>query len=319
MATPLNYLRSFGPAADPLAALGWGLIAISLAVTAIIAVLLALAIFRHRDTDRPGTGEPLPVTRESKGMAWIYIGVGITVVVLFASMLWTVRTVTAVYSPASTPALTVDVTARQWWWEVKYRGDDPALALTTANEIHIPTGEPVRINLASADVIHSFWVPQLAGKTDVIPGKNNTAWLQAEKAGDYFARCGEYCGAQHAHMEFHVIAQAPADFAAWRRRQLAAAAAPETVELRHGQQVFLMRCSVCHAVRGTLAGGNFGPDLTHLASRATIAAGLLANNAENDAAWVDDAQALKPGSGMPALHLPARELADVVAYLRSLK
>jgi cytochrome c oxidase subunit II len=162
-------------------------------------------------------------------------------------------------------------------------------------------------------------VPQLAGKMDVIPGQNNSTWIQADKTGDYFGRCGEYCGAQHAHMVFHVIAQTPAEFASWRGQQLAAAGPPQDQALQSGQNVFLTRCSVCHAVRGTLAGGNFGPDLTHVASRGTIAAGLLTNNADNDAAWVNDAQALKPGSGMPALHLSPQELTDVVKYLGSLK
>ncbi|MGZ5006713.1 MAG: cytochrome c oxidase subunit II [Methylobacter sp.] len=319
MDSPFNYLQTFGPAAEPLAKLGWGLIAISLLVTVIIAVLLLMAIFKRRQTARPDAQGRIPASREPGGMRWIYIGVGISTVVLFASAAWTVSTIADVAPPAHAPRLTIDVTARQWWWEVKYQSDEPALVFTTANEIHIPAGEPVRINLAGGDVIHSFWVPQLAGKMDVIPGQNNSTWVQADKTGDYFGQCGEYCGAQHAHMEFHVIAQTPEEFVAWRRQQAAPAGAPQDQALQQGQEVFLTRCSVCHKVRGTLAGGNLGPDLTHVASRGTIAAGLLVNNTANDSAWVNDAQALKPGSGMPSLHLPPQDLTDVVNYLGSLK
>ncbi|MDD5494572.1 MAG: c-type cytochrome [Dehalococcoidia bacterium] len=221
--------------------------------------------------------------------------------------------------PSHTPALTLDVRAHQWWWEVRYRNDEPSRIFTTANEIHIPTEKPVRINLPTADVIHSFWVPQLAGKMDVIPGQANSTWIQADKAGDYSGPCTEYCGAQHAHMALHVIAQAPDDFAAWREGQVSAAPTPQSERLQQGQKVFLTRCSVCHAVRGTGAGGNLGPDLTHVASRGTIAAGWLVNNAANNAAWINNAQALKPGSSMPSLHLPPEELTKVVAYLGSLK
>ncbi len=319
MDTPLDYLYSFGPAADPLVKLGWGLITISLLVTAIIAILLLVAIFSRRQKARPDAEGHLPITRDSGGMMLIYIGVGISTVVLFASAVWTIFTLAAVASPARAPTLTIDITAHQWWWEVRYQNDKPALIFTTANEIHIPTGEPVRINLATVDVIHSFWVPQLAGKMDVIPGQHNSTWIQADKAGDYFGQCAEYCGVQHAHMAFHVIAQTPDEFASWNRQQLAAVGAPQSETLQQGQNVFMTRCSVCHAVRGTIAGGNLGPDLTHVASRGTIAAGLLVNNTDNAAAWIDDAQALKPGSSMPSLHLSPQELTDVVAYLGSLK
>ena len=183
--TPLSYLRSFGPAADPITKLGWGLMTISILVTVIIAVLLLIAIFRRRDKAAIDTQGRLPVGRDAGGMSWIYIGVGISTAVLFACAVWTIFTIVAVASPSRAPALTLDVTAHQWWWEVRYDSDEPSRIFTTANEIHIPIGEPVRINLASTDVIHSFWVPQLAGKMDVIPGLNNSTWLPANKVGDY--------------------------------------------------------------------------------------------------------------------------------------
>jgi cytochrome c oxidase subunit 2 len=297
---------------------------VSILVTVIIAALLIIAIFRHRNQAAIDAQGRMPVGRGAGGMSWIYIGVGISTLVLFGCAVWTIFTIVAVASPPRAPTLTLDVTAHQWWWEVRYDNDQPSQIFTSANEIHIPVGEPIRINLSSTDVIHSFWVPQLAGKMDVIPGLNNSTWLQANKAGDYTGQCAEYCGLQHAHMALHVIAQTPVQFAAWRQQQLAPAETPNTELLRQGQDVFLARCSVCHTVRGgmgggTLAGGKLGPDLTHLASRATIAAGLFPNNAATVTAWIVGAQTLKPGSSMPSLQLSAQELTTVVAYMGSLK
>lgn len=317
METPLNYMRSAGPAADPLTQLGWGLLIISLLVTLIIAVLLVLAIFRRRGKANVDAQGRLPLGRGAGGMSWIYIGVGISTVVLFATTIWTLLTLSAVASPAVKPALTLEVTGHQWWWEVKYLNDAPSQTFVTANEIHIPVGKPVRVKVATSDVIHSFWVPQLAGKIDVIPGQNNSLWLQADQPGDYAGQCMEYCGTQHAHMAFHVIAQDPAEFAAWRRQQLAPAS-PAGTSVQRGQQVFMLRCSVCHTVRGTMAGGRLGPDLTHVASRSTIAAGQLPNNTATLAAWITGAQTLKPGCRMPSIQLTAQELNNVVAYLGSL-
>lgn len=322
--TPLSYLRSFGPAADPITKLGWGLITVSILVTGIIALLLLMAIFRHREKMVLDMQNRLPLGQGVGGMSWIYIGVSISTVVLFTCAVWTIFTIAAVAAPPSKPALTLNVTAHQWWWEVRYDNEEPSRIFTTANEIHIPIGEPVRINLSSVDVIHSFWVPQLAGKMDLIPGINNSTWLQANKVGDYTGQCAEYCGAQHAHMAFHVIAQTPAEFLAWREQQVGVAKSPQTYQLQQGQDVFLNRCSICHTVRGglgvgTLAGGKLGPDLTHLASRGTIAAGLLPNNVATRSAWIIGAQALKPGCSMPTLQLSSQELTTVVAYLGILK
>jgi cytochrome c oxidase subunit 2 len=317
MDSPLNYMRSAGPAVDAVTQLGWGLLIISLLVTVIIAVLLVIAIFRHREKMTVDAQGRMPLGRGAGGLSWIYIGVGISTVVLFASAVWTLLTLSAVASPATKPALTLEVSAHQWWWEVKYLNDEPSQTFVTANEIHIPVGKPVRINVETSDVIHSFWVPQLAGKIDVIPGQHNSTWIQADKPGDYAGQCMEYCGTQHAHMAFHVIAQAPDDFAAWRTQQLAPATTAGA--LQGGQLVFMQRCSVCHTVRGTMAGGNLGPDLTHLASRKTIAAGQLPNNTATLAAWITGAQTLKPGCSMPSIQLTAQDLNSVVAYLGSLK
>jgi len=316
-AQSMSYLRTFGPAGDPATKLGWGLGTVSIVVMIVIAVLLLAAIFRSRA--RPSSARELTVKRDEGGVSWIYIGVGISTAVLVVCAIWTMFTVAAVAMPSRAADLTVQVTASQWWWNARYRNRDPAQIFEVANEIHIPVGRPVRLELSSIDVIHSFWIPRLAGKTDVIPGQTNVMWLQADRAGVYRGQCGEYCGAQHAHMAMYVVADAPQDYLAWTERQLRAAAAPATEALRRGEQAFVAYCAACHTVRGTGAGGILGPDLTHLMSRQTIAAGLLPNTPGNLAAWVADAQALKPGSRMPRLALSGPELSAVVGYLDTLR
>lgn len=317
--TPLSYLRSYGPAADPITRLGWGLIIISVLVTIIITILLLMAIFRRRGQVIADAQGRTPIGRGTGGLSWIYIGVGISTLILLACAVWTLTVLAAVASPSREPKLIIDVTGHQWWWEVRYRSNEPSQIFTTANEIHIPVGEPIRINVATLDVIHSFWVPQLAGKIDTIPGQHNSIWIQANKVGDYAGQCAEYCGMQHAHMAFHVIAQTPSDYALWHLQQVTSAAVPQTENSRAGQNVFMARCSACHAVRGTLAGGNLGPELTHLMNRRMIGAGLLLNDSSHQSAWVVGTQILKPGCSMPTLKLSAQELTTVVAYLGSLK
>lgn len=316
---PMTYLRTYGPAGDPVTRLDIGMIVLSLVVCAIIGALVLMSILRRRPParlDAQGRGEIGP---NHGGLRWIVIGVGISTVVLLAFAVWILFVLSAVASPSHPPALTVEVTGRQWWWDVRYIGGAPADTLTTANEIHIPVGQPVRFQLIGGDVIHSFWIPQLGGKTDMIPGQTNVSWLQADKPGDYRGQCGEYCGLQHAHMAMHVIAEEPSKFEAWRRQQRAAAAPPSAPQAVHGGQVFMQSCAACHAVRGTPAGGRLGPDLTHLMSRNTIAAGTLENNRGNLAGWVADPQSMKPGARMPAMNLSPQDLRAVVAYLETLK
>jgi cytochrome c oxidase subunit II len=317
--TPMSFMRTFGPAADPVTRLNYGLLAISVAVVLLIGLLVLWGSLRRRPPQVPDADGRLPLGPARGGMAWIYIGVGISTVVLLASAAWMLLTLSAVAAPQDASGMEVDVIAHQWWWEVRYAGADPSQTVVTANEIHIPVGKPVRLKLTSDDVIHSFWVPQLAGKTDVIPGQTNYAWMQADRAGDYLGGCGEYCGAQHAHMAFHVIADDPAAFDAWRRQQLGEGAQPQTPQAVRGMQVFVARCSKCHAVRGTRADGKCGPDLTHLMSRGTIAAGMLKNTIGGLSGWVADAQSIKPGARMPTLDLSPDDLHAVVDYLETLK
>ena len=311
----MSYLHTYGPAGDPATRLGWGLGIVSIVVVLVITILLLAAVLRRRA--RNADPDSLAVDRDEGGMPWLYVGVGASTVVLIACAVWTMFTVAAVAMPAHTD-LTLQVTASQWWWSVRYDSDEADRIFTTANEIHIPVGRPVRIELKSQDVIHSFWIPRLAGKMDVIPGQTNVTWLQADQPGTYRGQCGEYCGAQHAHMAMYVIADTPQDYALWVRDQLGDAAKPTSEAIRLGEQAFVAHCAACHAVRGTGAGGILGPDLTHLMSRHTIAAGLLPNTPGNLAAWIADSQALKPGSRMPTLVLSGGDLSAVVSYLQTL-
>jgi cytochrome c oxidase subunit 2 len=317
--TPMSYLRTYGPAADPVTRLGWGLGAISLVVTLIIAVLLLVALLRPRAQATYDERGRLGVRRDEGGLSWIFVGVGVSTVVLLIATAWTLVTLSAVAAPTSPGALTLRITGNQWWWAVSYREAEPALSFNTANEIHIPVGQPVRIELSTSDVIHSFWIPQLAGKTDIIPGQTNVAWLQADQPGVYRGQCGEYCGLQHAGMALDVIADQPEAFRAWLDAQARPAAVPASGPVADGAEIFLSRCSVCHTVRGTQAGGIVGPDLTHVMSRQTLAAGLLPNDAGNLGRWIVDPQGAKPGCRMPNLGLAADEVGGLLAYVQTLK
>ncbi|MCW5717660.1 MAG: cytochrome c oxidase subunit II [Bauldia sp.] len=218
-------------------------------------------------------------------------------------------------------ALTVRVTGEQWWWRVAYLAPDGSPAFETANEIRLPVGQPVRFELESADVIHSFWVPALGGKIDLIPGRTNTVTLLAEREGIYRGQCAEFCGTQHALMAFMARAETLEDFGAWFAAEGGDARQPETEEEVAGHGAFVAAgCGACHAVRGTTAAGTIGPDLTHVGSRLTIAAGTLPNHAGTLAAWVTDAQAIKPGARMPSFdELDGPTLRSIAVYLASLR
>ncbi|QOY94348.1 cytochrome c oxidase subunit II [Massilia sp. UMI-21] len=317
--TPMSYLVTAGPAADPVTRLNWGLIAVSLAVVAIIAALLLGAVLRRRP-HRPGFGA-VERTSANSGLRWIYIGTGISSVVLAACAIWTLLALSAVTRPAVAPAFTVRVTGLQWWWRLRYEGAEAGgnAAFLTANELHIPVGKPVRLELEGGDVIHSFWVPRLGGKTDTIPGLTNVSWIQADRPGVYRGQCGEYCGAQHAHMAMQVVAEPEPAFRAWWQAQLAAAAPAAPGPALPGARLVQQHCAVCHAIRGTDADGLLGPDLTHLMSRRTIAAGTLPNDPAHLARWIAHPQQVKPEARMPAVVLSDSELRDVVAYLTTLR
>lgn len=317
-ATPMSYLTGAGARAHPVTALTWGVLVVSIAVVVLVAIFVWLGIARRRLRGAPPIASVAP-TRGGRGLLWLYWGVGLSSVVLIGALVWTVAVLAAINAPPGPAALTVEVTGQQWWWKVRYLDRDASRVLTTANEIHIPVGRPVRIRLIGADVIHSFWVPALGGKMDTIPGQTNTTWIEADRPGRYRGQCAEYCGPQHANMALLVVAEAPAAFDAWRDAQLEPAAAPASAAAARGAAVFAQRCGACHAVRGSAAAGNVAPDLTHLMSRGTIAAGALANTPANLSGWIANPQAIKPGTHMPTLYLSGPELADTRAYLATLR
>ncbi|WP_415913828.1 cytochrome c oxidase subunit II [Paraburkholderia sp. J76] len=322
--TPLAYfLHSAGPASGPVLALDWGLAALCLGVCIVIAGLLYMALRRKR-RESATSDEALAQANvadeqgERTANRIVAVGTAISSALLLGALVAMLRVLAAVADPPREPALTVTVTAYDWWWKVTYR--TPAgTSFDTANEIHIPTGEPVRIDLQSADVVHAFWVPALAGKTQAIPGQVNHQWFEADRPGIWRGQCTQFCGPQHAHMAMEVVAQTPADFARWLDAQRQpAAAAPGGAALR-GEQLFDARCSGCHAVRGTPSSGAQAPDLTHLVSRRLIAAGTLANTPVNRLDWVEHAQQRKPESLMPDIALTPAEASDLGAWLDTLQ
>jgi len=286
-------------------------------ILAIVVVATLLALFRY--STRARGREAPPVSREHLALEVTWT-VG-PALVLLAIAIPTIRT-TFRSQPADAPAdaLEVKVTAHQWWWQVDY----PDLEITTANEIHLPAGRPVRLLLESADVIHSFWVPQLGGKRDIIPGHTNAITLVPRVPGMYLGQCAEFCGLSHANMRFRVFVDSPTQFAAWSTQQTAPAAVPgRPVEAANfveaGARVYATNpCVTCHTISG-VSTQRIGPDLTHFGSRTTLAGGTLDNTSANLAAWLRDPPALKPGAQMPNLGLSAQQIAELVAYLESLK
>jgi cytochrome c oxidase subunit 2 len=309
---PLNYfLHSYGPASTPTMFLGWVFASLLVAIFVIIALLLLRAVFRKRSVE-----DPVLFGREDDGMLWIYIGTGLSACILFALAIYTLITLNAIAKPAHAPALTITVTGYDWWWKVEYEDDDPTRRFVTANEIHIPVGQPVLVRLKSADVIHAFWVPMLAGKTQMIPGLTNQQWLEADAEGVYRGQCTQYCGVQHAHMGLEVVAQSEDEFRTWQDAQRRSVEISADVDA--GKALFLDRCAGCHAIRGTEAVGVHAPDLTHLNSRRLIAAGLLTNTPDHLVQWITHAQDLKPGARMPSMELTATEITAMSAFLSTL-
>jgi cytochrome c oxidase subunit 2 len=307
-----------GPAACELARLIWFFTGLCTVVWILVMIVVVISLFRRRLP----AGDPLALNAASeRGKTMVVIAaLGVTAVILIGLTLLSFfanRTLAAIGSDA---ALTIRVTGHQWWWEVRYENAQPSRILTTANEIHIPAGESVRLLLTSADVIHSFWIPSLAGKLDLIPGHMNVLDIKADKPGVYRGQCAEFCGAQHANMGTFIIADPRPKFDAWLNDQLQSAAVPTSAEAKAGEKLFLKHaCVMCHKISGTKAGGTVAPDLTHIASRQTLAAGTLTMSRGNLAAWIADPQGIKPGSNMPVVALSGDELNAIVSYLEGLK
>jgi cytochrome c oxidase subunit 2 len=303
-----SMLDARGQEARHLADVWWLMFGLAAAVYVVVAGLIVFAIVRGRKGD----------LRESRlnDNAFVVIGgLVVPLAILMIIAVVTVRTTTEVRQPER-GALRLDVVAHDWWWEVRY----PATGITSANELHIPVGRQVAVSIHTDDVIHSFWVPQLAGKLDAIPGQPNVLRFTAEKAGVFRGECAEFCGIQHANMNFLVVAESPDRFAQWEQTEAQSAGLPTDDQTERGRLVFEREsCAGCHTIRGTSAAGTLGPDLTHVGGRRTIGAGTIANSTTNLSDWITNSQAIKPGNLMPPIRLSAADLEALVAYLQGQK
>ena len=317
-------LNPAGEQASRISGLWWFYLAVLVGVFTVViaAMLIAVAIhWRRQEAFSPGMlPEPLNATREQQLTKVVVASVAATVVILFVLLFADFFTGRAVSSPAPKDAITINITGHQWWWSITYEDPVPSKTVSTANELHIPVGRPIMFKLHSTDVIHSFWIPNLHGKKDLIPGHPTSTWFTANQAGTYHGQCAEFCGHQHAHMGLTITAEAPEKFAAWLEGQRQSAPNPATEQQRRGQQVFLGgTCVMCHRIQGTPAMATVGPDLTHFASRHRIAAGTLPNARGWLAGWILDPQAHKPGARMPQHTFAPEELNALLDYLETLK
>lgn len=319
-----SVVDSAGPLSGKIETLWWFFLWLLGAIFVLVIAFLLMALTRrHRGIEQEpleATHRPSEVTEHRLTRAVTGASAG-TVVILFGLIVVSILTGKSVYAPSySKNSMTIEVTGNQWWWNVRYLNDQADQIVVTANEIHIPAGRPVVIRGASNDVIHSFWVPNLNGKRDLIPSRVTTDWIQADHPGRYRGQCAEFCGAQHAHMAMWVVAETPDQFEAWTRRQLEPAVAPSDPVTQRGQQVFLDKaCVFCHTIRGTTAAGLAGPDLTHFGSRISLAAGTLPNTKGNLGGWIADPQNVKPGNHMATVPLRPEEMEPLLDYLESLK
>ena len=302
---PQSVMHPAGPDADIIAQFAWVLFGGGAIIFVSVMALLAMGV----------RGEARPI----RPMRWILgAGIAFPVVLLTALLAWSTWRAGQLTAQHSRQQLQISITAKMWWWEVRYHDLASGRDIVAANEIHIPAGQPVHLGITTSDVIHSVWVPALHGKMDAVPGRVTGLTLHAAKPGVYRGQCAEYCGEQHARMALHVVAHAPQDFAAWLARE-AKSAAPGTNE--RGRQTFIsQRCTACHTIRGVGGDSRLGPDLTHVGSRMHIAAGTLRNHRGTLAGWIADPQSIKPGAKMPASSdLDGETLRALASYLEQLK
>lgn len=281
----------------------------------LVFALLAYILLRFRY--RPGMGEPAQTHGNTTlELAWTLI----PAVILAVIAVPTVRTIFATQAPAPPNALTVNVVGWQWWWEFRYPINGGRDTVLTANEIHVPVGTPVQLRMSAGDVLHSFWVPQMGGKRDLIPNKTNTIVFTPREPGLYLGQCAEFCGDSHALMKMRLIAHSPEGYREWLRNEASPAMEPADSSVALGKKLVTQgACAGCHQIKGTPMVGRIGPNLTHFGRRRTMAAGLMENNAENLTAWLHNPPAVKPGAKMPNLNLKDEEIRYIVAYLQSLQ
>jgi cytochrome c oxidase subunit 2 len=303
-----SVLHPAGPDAAIIGQFAWVMFGAGALIFIAVMALLALGL----------RGGPRPV----RPMRWIAgAGVAFPVVVLSALLVWSTWRSAQLTPQSSQQALAISVTAKMWWWEVRYRDPASGREIISANEIRIPAGRPVYLGLSSSDVIHSLWVPALGGKKDMVPGRVTGLTLHADKPGLYRGQCAEFCGEQHARMALHVVAEAPQAFDAWLARQLLPAAAPQDAFLERGRQAFIdQRCGACHTIRGVAEQSRLGPDLTHVGGRLHIVAGTLRTHRGTQGGWIADPQAIKPGARMPATDsIDGETLRALATYLEQLR
>jgi cytochrome c oxidase subunit 2 len=306
-------LHAAGIQAERVETWWWVIFWVTTVVTVIVFAFLTVAV-------RRGRAAASRHIEDRSLLRHVGIATALTVVILIGLLTGSILTSRALASENRDDALEVTVTAYQWWWSVDYQHPEPQQRFRTANEMHIPVGRDVKIKLLGADVIHSFWVPSLAGTLDAIPGHESTLWIKATEPGVYRGQCAEYCGFQHAHMGFVVVAEPSDDFERWVQAQRQTAHQPQSpLEQRGLQLVQTSACVMCHSIRGTAAAARIAPDLTHFATRATIAAGTRERTTEYLQQWLKDPQSLKPGTRMPTLGLSDEDRAALVAYLEQLR
>jgi len=308
-----------GPQAAHIAQLWWLMLAICAFVFIAVTLALGCAVLRARRATSETAPESPSTSGEKRVGLWVKAAAALSMLLLVILLGASVMTDRALARLPLDDALVVHVTANQWWWDVVYEDAQPDREFRTANELYLPTGRPVIVKLDARDVIHSFWIPSLTGKKDLLPGRTTTIQFRADKAGEYRAPCAEFCGLQHAFMTLDVVALAPASFDAWADAHRAPAAAPsDPMELR-GRELFVSgSCMLCHAILGTSANARSGPDLTHVASRAHLAS-VLPNTRVALAAWITDPQVAKPGANMPAHFLADADMRALLAYLGTLR
>jgi cytochrome c oxidase subunit II len=313
-----NALEGASPQAQGIRDLWWVFFWMAVAVWALVAVFTVLALARRRPRQPEA---PVADAGPEPALVRVTTAAGIaTALTLLGLLVASSSTGRALARAPSADAVKIRVTGQRWWWLVEYPGAPASQTVTTANEVHVPVGRDVSIELDSRDVIHSLWVPELQGKRDLIPGHPSELHFVATRSGTYRGQCAEFCGLQHAHMGLLVIAEPAEQFEAWLTAQRAPAPAVTPGELQRGQQVFLRgSCPVCHGIRGTPASGFVAPDLTHVASRAMLGAATLPNTPEHLRDWLRDPQRVKPGTLMPPQPLSVQDEKDLMAYLVGLK
>ena len=314
-------LLPYGPQAEHIARFWWVMLAVCAFVFVAVMLALAIAVWRAPKAEIGAAPDPAPPEeRERRVGRRIGMAVALSIVLLLGLLGGSIATDRALAGLSLVDAVPIRVTAHQWWWEVLYDDADPQRIFSTANEMHIPVGRPVIVTLNADDVIHSFWVPSLHGKKDLIPGRTATIQFRADKPGRYRGQCAEYCGLEHAYMAFEVVAMPPQEYEAWADAQRQAAPDPGDAQAQRGRELFLTgSCMLCHAIRGTTAGARKAPDLTHVAGRAQLAAGRLENTPRNLEDWIRDPQKFKPGVNMPGHALPEDDLKAIVAYMETLR